>query len=97
MVKKPSGGAKISSKGAALKSGGSSQVVGQFNSMDTDGEASKGDGVFDSKINTPQAKYDPNRLSHMLFACLAKPARAPSFFQEHPQSPNQLQKWETEL
>ncbi|KAG9289902.1 hypothetical protein G9A89_010208 [Geosiphon pyriformis] len=38
-VKKPPGGAKLSSNGVALKSSGSGQVIRQFNSMDTDGEA----------------------------------------------------------
>ncbi|KAG9306289.1 hypothetical protein G9A89_018172 [Geosiphon pyriformis] len=45
-TKKAPGGAKLSSNGAILKSSG----------MDTDGEASNGGRVSDSKINTPQAK-----------------------------------------
>ncbi|KAG9305199.1 hypothetical protein G9A89_010707 [Geosiphon pyriformis] len=55
-VKKPPGSAKLSSNSVALKDSGSGQVIGQFNSMDTEGEASKGEEVFDSKMNTPQAK-----------------------------------------
>ncbi|KAG9294013.1 hypothetical protein G9A89_019351 [Geosiphon pyriformis] len=55
-IKKPPGGAKLSSNSATLKDSGSGQVVRQFNSMDTDGEASEGEGVSDSKMNTPQAK-----------------------------------------
>ncbi|KAG9300820.1 hypothetical protein G9A89_003169 [Geosiphon pyriformis] len=55
-IKKPPGGAKLSSNGVALKGSGSGQVVGQFNSMNTNGEASEGEGVSNSKMNTPQAK-----------------------------------------
>ncbi|KAG9300256.1 hypothetical protein G9A89_011329 [Geosiphon pyriformis] len=55
-VKKPPGGAKLSSKDVALEGNGSGQVVEQFNSIDTDGEASKGEKVSNSKMNTPQAK-----------------------------------------
>ncbi|KAG9286133.1 hypothetical protein G9A89_010147 [Geosiphon pyriformis] len=40
-IKKPSGGAKLLGSGATFKSGGSGRVVGQFNSMDTNGEASE--------------------------------------------------------
>ncbi|KAG9303341.1 hypothetical protein G9A89_013667 [Geosiphon pyriformis] len=55
-IKKPSGGAKLSSNGAILKGSRFGQVVGQFNSMGTNGKASKGKGVSNSKMNTPQAK-----------------------------------------
>ncbi|KAG9294384.1 hypothetical protein G9A89_001889 [Geosiphon pyriformis] len=41
-IKKPSGGAKLSNNG--------------FNNMDTDEETSEGEGVSNSKMNTPQAK-----------------------------------------
>ncbi|KAG9297173.1 hypothetical protein G9A89_019454 [Geosiphon pyriformis] len=40
-IKKLLSGTKLSSSGATLKSGGSGHVVGQFNGMDTDGEASE--------------------------------------------------------
>ncbi|KAG9297233.1 hypothetical protein G9A89_015484 [Geosiphon pyriformis] len=59
-VKKPPGSAKLSSNGVVLKGSRFGQVVRQFNSIDTDGEASKGEGVFDSKMNTPQAKHFNN-------------------------------------
>ncbi|KAG9284982.1 hypothetical protein G9A89_009792 [Geosiphon pyriformis] len=59
-VKKPPGGAKLSSSDMALKGSGSGQVVRQFNNMDTDGEASEGEKVSDSKMNTPQAKHFNN-------------------------------------
>ncbi|KAG9305911.1 hypothetical protein G9A89_016564 [Geosiphon pyriformis] len=59
-IKKPPGGAKLSSSGATLESGGSGHVVGQFNGMDINGEASKGEKVLDSKMNTPQAKHFNN-------------------------------------
>ncbi|KAG9296522.1 hypothetical protein G9A89_015114, partial [Geosiphon pyriformis] len=55
-IKKPLGGAKLLSSGATLKSGGSGHVVRQFNDMNTDGEASEGEEIPDSKMNTPQAK-----------------------------------------
>ncbi|KAG9300917.1 hypothetical protein G9A89_004975 [Geosiphon pyriformis] len=55
-VKKPPGGAKLSSSGVALKDSGSDQVIGQFNSMDTDGETFESEKVSNSKMNTPQAK-----------------------------------------
>ncbi|KAG9296330.1 hypothetical protein G9A89_014922 [Geosiphon pyriformis] len=47
-IKKPLGSTKLSSNSATLKNSGFGQVVGQFNSMDTDGKT--------SKMNTPQAK-----------------------------------------
>ncbi|KAG9284355.1 hypothetical protein G9A89_023612 [Geosiphon pyriformis] len=59
-VKKSLGGVKLSSNSMALKDSGSGQVVGQFNSMDTDGEASEGEGVSNSKMNTSQAKHFNN-------------------------------------
>ncbi|KAG9290646.1 hypothetical protein G9A89_011609 [Geosiphon pyriformis] len=59
-VKKSPGGAKLSSNNVVLKGNGSGQVVRQFNSMDTDGEAFEGEGVSDSKMNTPQAKHFNN-------------------------------------
>ncbi|KAG9306300.1 hypothetical protein G9A89_018183 [Geosiphon pyriformis] len=59
-IKKPSGGAKLSSSGTTLESGGSGRVVGQFNGMDTDEKASEGEGVPNSKMNTPQAKHFNN-------------------------------------
>ncbi|KAG9285485.1 hypothetical protein G9A89_021435 [Geosiphon pyriformis] len=55
-IKKPPGDAKLSSSGTTLNNGGSGRVVGQFNGMNTDGEAFKGEGVPDFKMNTPQAK-----------------------------------------
>ncbi|KAG9295592.1 hypothetical protein G9A89_000957 [Geosiphon pyriformis] len=59
-VKNPSDSAKLSSNSVALKSNGSGQVVGQFNSMDTDRETSESEGVSDSKMNTPQTKHFNN-------------------------------------
>ncbi|KAG9284836.1 hypothetical protein G9A89_003759 [Geosiphon pyriformis] len=59
-IKKSPGGAKLSSSDTTLKSGGSGCVVGQFNDMDTDGEAFKGEGAPDSKMNMPQAKHFNN-------------------------------------
>ncbi|KAG9286341.1 hypothetical protein G9A89_014507 [Geosiphon pyriformis] len=59
-IKKPSGGAKLSNGGATLKGSGSGCVVRQFNSIDTDEEVSKDDGIPGSKINTPQAKHFNN-------------------------------------
>ncbi|KAG9292133.1 hypothetical protein G9A89_005277 [Geosiphon pyriformis] len=61
-IKKPSSGAKLSNNGATLKGSGSGQVVGQFNSIDTDKKASEGKGVSDSKINTLQAKHFNNSV-----------------------------------
>ncbi|KAG9288466.1 hypothetical protein G9A89_015672 [Geosiphon pyriformis] len=49
-IKEPSGSAKLSSNGATLKGSGS----------DTDEEASEGEGVSDSKMNTSQAKHFNN-------------------------------------
>ncbi|KAG9294184.1 hypothetical protein G9A89_021543 [Geosiphon pyriformis] len=65
-VKKPPGGAKLLSNGVVLKGSGSGQVVRQFNSMNTDGEASEGKGVSDSKMNTPQAKCFNNAVKGIL-------------------------------
>ncbi|KAG9304383.1 hypothetical protein G9A89_019945 [Geosiphon pyriformis] len=59
-IKKPPSGTKLSSNDATLKGSGSGQVVGQFNSMNTDGEASEDERVSDSKMNTPQAKHFNN-------------------------------------
>ncbi|KAG9295499.1 hypothetical protein G9A89_013528 [Geosiphon pyriformis] len=56
MTRKALSGAKLSSNGVTLKSSRSGQVVGQFNSMDTNEEASDSKGVSNSKINTLQAK-----------------------------------------
>ncbi|KAG9293622.1 hypothetical protein G9A89_005625 [Geosiphon pyriformis] len=59
-IKKPSGGAKLSSKDVVLKDSGSGQVVGQFNSIDTDGKTSEDKRVSDFKMNTLQAKHFNN-------------------------------------
>ncbi|KAG9304060.1 hypothetical protein G9A89_005970 [Geosiphon pyriformis] len=59
-IKKPPGGAKLLSSSTILESGGSGYVVGQFNGMDTNGEAFKGEKVPDFKMNTPQAKHFNN-------------------------------------
>ncbi|KAG9297616.1 hypothetical protein G9A89_011131 [Geosiphon pyriformis] len=55
-IKKLPSSTKLSSSGATLKSGGSGHVVGQFNGIDTNGEASEGEKVPDSRMNMPQAK-----------------------------------------
>ncbi|KAG9285950.1 hypothetical protein G9A89_002370 [Geosiphon pyriformis] len=61
-VKKPPSGAKLSSNSVVLKDSRSGQVVGQFNSMVTNGEASEGKRVSDFKMNTPQAKRFNNSV-----------------------------------
>ncbi|KAG9299249.1 hypothetical protein G9A89_013897 [Geosiphon pyriformis] len=55
-IKKPPGGAKLSSDDTTLESSKSGHVVGQFNNMDTNGEASESEKIPDSKINMLQAK-----------------------------------------
>ncbi|KAG9286870.1 hypothetical protein G9A89_012420 [Geosiphon pyriformis] len=59
-IKKPPGGAKLLSSNATLESGRSGRVVGEFNGMDTDGEASEGEEVPDFKMNMSQAKHFNN-------------------------------------
>ncbi|KAG9292907.1 hypothetical protein G9A89_016269 [Geosiphon pyriformis] len=62
-IKKLSGGIKLSSSNATLKSGGSGCVVRQFNGMDTDRKVSKGEEVPDSRMNMPQAKRFNNSVT----------------------------------
>ncbi|KAG9290640.1 hypothetical protein G9A89_011603 [Geosiphon pyriformis] len=59
-IKKLPGGTKLSSSDATLESGGSDHVVGQFNGIDTDKEASEDKEVPDSRMNTLQAKHFNN-------------------------------------
>ncbi|KAG9291139.1 hypothetical protein G9A89_013011 [Geosiphon pyriformis] len=59
-IKKPSGSVKLLGSGTTLKSGGSGHVVGQFNGMDTNREASEDKEVPDSKMNMFQAKHFNN-------------------------------------
>ncbi|KAG9291887.1 hypothetical protein G9A89_012172 [Geosiphon pyriformis] len=62
-IKKLPSGTKLSSSGATLESGESGCVVRQFNGMDTDGEASEGEEVPDSRMNMPQAKHFNNGVT----------------------------------
>ncbi|KAG9299221.1 hypothetical protein G9A89_013869 [Geosiphon pyriformis] len=62
-IKKPPGDAKLSSGDTTLESDRSGHVVGQFNGMNTNGEASEGEEVPDSKMNTPQAKHFNNGVT----------------------------------
>ncbi|KAG9307582.1 hypothetical protein G9A89_023147 [Geosiphon pyriformis] len=59
-IKKPPGDAKLSSNSVTLKGSGSSQVVGQFNSMDTDGKASEDKGCFNNGaiIGSPFSSFN---------------------------------------
>ncbi|KAG9293662.1 hypothetical protein G9A89_018999 [Geosiphon pyriformis] len=62
-IKKLLSGTKLLSSSATLESSGSGCVVGQFNGMNTNGKASEGEEVPDSRMNTLQVKCFNNGVT----------------------------------